>query len=122
MLETVRELGYSGIELGPPGYFGDDASEVAGTLAPYGLELVGAFAPLRIADEDGFRDDLAFLDRTIDVLAATGARGPVVLAADESESRLAAAGRPDAAREAGLPRDELRRAAERAERAARRVL
>ena len=122
MLETVRELGYGGIELGPPGYFGDDPGEVVGRLARYGLELVGAFAPLRIADEDGFRDDLTFLDRTIDILAAAGARGPVVLAAAENEARLAAAGRPDAAREAALPRDEFRRAAERVERAARRAL
>ena len=74
-------LGYAGIELGPPGYFGDDAESVVAALEPYGLALVGAFAPLRIADEDGFRDDLAFLDRTIEILAATGSRGPVVLAA-----------------------------------------
>ena len=100
MLDTVRGLGYRGIELGPPGYFGEDPLEVAERLAAYGLELVGAFAPLRIADDDGFRDDLAFLDATIAMLAAAGARGPVVLAADENEARLAAAGRPDAAREA----------------------
>ena len=118
----MSELGYRGIELGPPGFFGDDSGEVAGRLARHRLELVGAFAPLRIADEDGFHDDLAFLDRTIDILAAAGARGPVVLAADENETRLAAAGRPDAVREAALPRDEFRRTAERVERAARRAL
>jgi inosose dehydratase len=122
MLDTVRGLGYRGIELGPPGYFGEDPLEVAERLAGYGLELVGAFAPLRIADDDGFRDDLAFLDATIAMLAAAGARGPVVLAADENEARLAAAGRPDAAREAALPPDEFRRAAERVEVAARRAL
>jgi inosose dehydratase len=122
MLETVRGLGYGGIELGPPGYFGDSPEEVAARLARYGLELVGAFAPLRIADEDGFRDDLAFLDQTTATLAATGARGPVVLAGDENGTRLAAAGRPDAAREAALPPDEFRRAAGRVERAARRAV
>jgi inosose dehydratase len=122
MLETVRGLGYTGIELGPPGYFGDDPRDVAARLARYGLELAGAFAPLRIADEDGFRDDLAFLDQIIATLAAAGARGPVVLAGDENEARLATAGRPDAAREAALRPDELRRAAERVERAACRAL
>jgi inosose dehydratase len=122
MLETVRSLGYSGIELGPPGYLGDSPGEVLGALEPYGLDLVGAFAPLRIADEDGFRDDLAFLDRTIDILAAAGSRGPVVLAADENETRLAVAGRPEATRDATLPDDEFRRAAERVEAAARRAL
>jgi inosose dehydratase len=122
MLEAVRDLGYSGIELGPPGYLGDDPASVRRTLQAYGLELVGAFAPLRIADEDGFRDDLAFLDSTIEILAETGARGPVVLAADENELRLAAAGRPDAQQATALRGDDFRRAAERVELAARRAL
>ena len=78
MLKTVRELGYTGIELGPPGYLGDGPDAVLATLEPYGLELVGAFAPIRIADEEGFREDLEFVERTVAVLAATGARGPIV--------------------------------------------
>lgn len=122
MLETVRELGYTGIELGPPGYFGDDAATVARTLQPYGLELVGAFAPLQIADEDGFRTDLAFLDRTIDILAETGAHGPVVLAGDENDIRLASAGKPDEVRATSLNRNAFLRAAERIQQAAQRAL
>jgi inosose dehydratase len=122
MLETVRSLGYTGIELGPPGYFGDDAATVLRRLEPYGLELVGAFAPLRIADEDGFREDFAFLDRTIDILAATGGRGPVVLAGDENDIRLGAAGKPDAVRATSLAGDAFLRAAERIQRAAQRAL
>jgi inosose dehydratase len=118
MLEAVRGLGYTGIELGPPGYFGADAATVAATLEPYGLGLAGAFAPLRIGDAEGFEEDLAFLDRTVETLAATGAHGPVVLAADENEIRLAAAGRPEATRETALKDDDFLRAAERVERAA----
>jgi inosose dehydratase len=122
MLEAVRGLEYTGIELGPPGYFGDDAEAVGRTLEPYGLELVGAFAPLRIADDDGFRDDLAFLDRTIDILAATGAHGPVVLAGDENDIRLEAAGKPEEVRATSLDRDAFLRAAERIQQAAQRAL
>ena len=121
VLETVRALGYSGIELGPPGYFGDDPEAVGKLLRSYGLELVGAFSPLRIDDEEGFRDDLAFLDRTIEILAATGARGPVVLAGAENEVRLAAAGRPERTHATSLRGDDFRRAAERIERAADRA-
>jgi inosose dehydratase len=121
MLETVRELGYTGIELGPPGYFGSDAPSVAALLDEYGLALVGAFAPIRIASEEGFRDDLRFLDDTIAILAATGAVGPVVLAADENETRLAVAGRPEARAATSLRGDELERAAERVQRAAERA-
>ena len=122
MLETVRELGYTGIELGPPGYFGDSPEEVLQTLEPYGLALVGAFAPLRIADEDGFLADLGFLDRTISILAAAGSEGPVVLAGDENEVRLRVAGRPDASRETSLRADDLKHAAARVQAAAQRAL
>jgi inosose dehydratase len=118
MLDAVAALGYTGIELGPPGYFGSDAEAVAAVLEPFGLELVGAFAPLRIGDAEGFEEDLDFLVRTVEILAATGARGPVVLAGDENDVRLAAAGRPEATRETSLKGDDLLRAAERVERAA----
>ena len=121
MLETVRDLGYTGIELGPPGYFGGDARSVSALLGEYGLALVGAFAPVRIASEDGFQDDLAFLDSTIDILAATGAVGPVVLAADENDIRLAVAGRPDARSATSLQGDDLKRAAERIQQASDRA-
>ena len=97
MLKTVHELGYTGIELGPPGYSRRRTRRASlRTLEPYGLELVGAFAPLRIADEEGFREDLAFLDRTIAILAATGARGPSCSPATRTRSVSRAAGRPDA--------------------------
>src|SRR5262245_4400226 len=122
MLAAVRGLGYSGIELGPPGYLGDGPDAVATALAPYGLALAGAFAPLRIADADGFADDLAFLDATVEILAGNGATGPLVIAADENDVRLAVAGRPEARSATALSPDELRRAAERVELAARRAL
>jgi inosose dehydratase len=121
MLARVRELGYTGIELGPPGYFGDEPEKVGELLGSYGLELVGAFSPLRIEEADGFREDLAFLDRTIEILAATGARGPVVLAGAENDVRLAAAGRPERTHATGLKGDDFKRAAERVERAADRA-
>jgi inosose dehydratase len=117
MLETVRALGYAGIELGPPGYFGSDAASVSALLGEYGLALVGAFAPLQIASEDGFQAGLPFLESTIEILAATGSAGPVVLAADENEIRLAVAGRPEARSATSLRGDDLKRAAERVQQA-----
>ena len=115
------DLGYTGIELGPPGYFGTTPDSVSALLGEYGLALVGAFAPIRIASERGFADDLAFLDQTIAILAATGAAGPVVLAADENETRLAVAGRPEARAATSLQGDDLKRAAERVQHAAERA-
>jgi inosose dehydratase len=115
LLETVRGLGYAGIELGPPGYL--DAE----SLAANGLELVGGFAPLHLADEEAYRADIPlWLDPIVDVLAATGARGPVVLADAETPERLATAGRPDEQRQTALPPDALARALERVNEAAER--
>jgi inosose dehydratase len=122
MLASVRALGYEGIELGPPGYLGVTPEAVSAALEPHGLELAGAFAPLRIADEDGFAADLAFLDATVEILAGNGSTGPLVLAADENDVRLAVAGRPESRAATTLSSDDMRRAAERVELAARRAL
>lgn len=78
LLETMRRLGYAATELGPPGYFSPQL------LERHEVALVGGFAPLRFEDEAGFREDVeAWLEPVIDVLAATGALGPVVLAGGE---------------------------------------
>ncbi len=114
MLEAVEALGYAGIELGPPGYFGGDGEAVGAALAPYGLELAGGFVPLHLADERAYRDDRSiWLDPIVDILAATGARGPVVLADAETEERLAAAGQPAEQARTALAPDAFARALER---------
>jgi inosose dehydratase len=81
LLDTVRGLGYEAIELGPPGYLTPAA------LESRGLALVGGFAPLRFEDPAGFAEDVGlWLDPIIEVLVATGGRGPVVLAGAENGS------------------------------------
>jgi inosose dehydratase len=81
LLETFAGLGYTATELGPPGYFSPEL------LERHGFALVGGFAPLSFWDEGRFRADLAiWLDPIVEVLAATGARGPVVLAGAEVEA------------------------------------
>jgi inosose dehydratase len=83
LLETMRGLGYEATELGPPGYFTPALHE------QHGLALVGGFAPLRFEDETGYAADVAeWLDPVIEILRATGARGPVVLAGAENDASL----------------------------------
>jgi inosose dehydratase len=121
MLETVSALGYAGIELGPPGYLGAGGEEVAAALAPFGLELVGGFAPLHFAAEADFAADVpVWLDPVVDVVVATGGRGPVVLADAETDVRVAAAGRPAEQLRTALGRDEFERLVERVNRAVER--
>jgi inosose dehydratase len=103
LLRAVAGLGFTGIELGPPGYLDGRA------VAASGLELVGGFVPLHLDDEEAFAADLVeWLDPVAATLVETGGHGPVVLA--------------DAGRSPGatLEGDRLARALERVARAAER--
>jgi inosose dehydratase len=112
LLETVTAMGYRALETGPPGYLASDGASAAELIEPFDVELVATFLPLRLDDEDAFCEDLGELDRTTDVLAATG--GGIVLLADaERQERVVIGNRLD-----GLSPEQLDRAAERLERAA----
>jgi inosose dehydratase len=117
LLETVTAMGYRAMETGPPGYLARDGADAVELIAPFNVELVATFLPLRLDDEDAFRSDLADLERTTDVLAATG--GGIVLLADaERPERAAIAGRPDELARDGFSPEQFDAAAERLERAA----
>jgi len=79
-LETIVDMGYTATETGPPGYFAPNGAEAVERAGRYGVELVATFLPLRLDEEEGFADDLTALDRTVEVLEATG--GGIVLLAD----------------------------------------
>ena len=119
LLESVRSLGFAAIELGPPGYFGAGGAAVRARLDPFGLELVGAFVPLRLTDVEGFRSDLDELARTLEILGEYPAA--VALLADAgTPERFAAAGRPDELGRTALRGPGLDAAAGRLEQAAER--
>ena len=115
-LDTIVAMGYTATETGPPGYFAPSAAEAAERAGRAGVELIATFLPLRLDDPAGFEEDLAALDRTVEVLEATG--GGVVLLADmETPDRARAAGSEERRRETGWNDDVLDRAAERLQRA-----
>jgi inosose dehydratase len=120
MLDAVQELGYTGIELGPIGYFGDTPEAVRDLLAGRGLELAGAFVELHLADEPGFEADLPLLEQTLAILAQAG--GPLVLADAGSPERRSASGRPEELRRTTLDPDAFAAAMERLRRATARSL
>jgi inosose dehydratase len=114
LLETVTAMGYRALETGPPGYIAADGAAAAELIAQFDVEFVATFLPLRLDDEDAFREDLRALDRTTAVLAATG--GGIVLLADaERPERAAIAGRPGELARDGFSPQQLDRAAERLE-------
>ena len=100
LLETVTEMGYRALESGPPGYLAPNGAAAVELIRPYGVEIVATFLPLRLDDPDGFAEDLASLDHTAEVLAATG-DGLVILADQERPERAQASGQPDRLRATG---------------------
>src|SRR5581483_11466217 len=116
-LETIVDMGYSATETGPPGYFAPDRPAASGRARRYGVERIATFLPLRLDDSGGFEDDLGALDRTVEVLEATG--GGIVLLADmETPDRARAAGSEERRRATAWDADTVDRAAERLQRAA----
>ena len=115
-LDTIVDMGYTATETGPPGYFAPSAAEAADRARAAGVKLIATFLPLRLDDPEGFEEDLAALDRTVEVLEATG--GGVVLLADmETPDRARAAGSEERRRETGWDDETTDRAAERLQRA-----
>lgn len=115
-LETIVDMGYTATETGPPGYFAPSGAEAAERAGRFGVELVATFLPLRLDDEAGFAEDLGALDRTVEVLEATG--GGVVLLADmETPDRARAAGNEERRRASAWDGETVGRAAERLQRA-----
>lgn len=116
-LETIVDMGYTATETGPPGYFAPDALAAAERAGRYGVELIATFLPLRLDDPAGFEEDLSALDRTVEVLEATG--GGIVLLADmETPERARAAGSEERRRASAWDADTVERAAERLQSAA----
>jgi len=78
VLGQMQALGLTATEFGPDGFLPDDPAEKAAFLQSYGLQAVGGFLPVVLADPD--HDPLAEVDTFIDACRAAGA-GVVVLAA-----------------------------------------
>ena len=124
VLDAMREAGYEGTELGPPGYFGDGTA-VAMALEERQLELVGSFLPLRMSRRDHVQEDFALLEQALDILdRATPARTrpPVVLISDafSEPDRVAGAGRIEQLPETWLGEERFDLLADNAHRAAER--
>jgi inosose dehydratase len=109
VLDEIAAAGFTGTELGPPGYLPDDPAALRAALHARALQLVGAFCPLPLSAPDGGRgalDEAVALART---LAEAGCH--TLVAADAGdERRRAIAGRVTTAD--GLPPEHWQHAAD----------
>jgi inosose dehydratase len=93
LLEVAKSMGYGAVESGPPGYLAPNGEAAVELVGPFEVEIVATFLPLRLDDPDAFAEDLALLDQTTEVLAATG-DGLVILADAERPERARVSGQP----------------------------
>lgn len=87
LLAAMAAAGYTGSELGPPGFFGTP-EQTARAFADHGLTAIGAYVPLHLSESDEvMRADLEGMRRTLDELAAAGG-SPLAILADEGDPGL----------------------------------
>lgn len=99
VLDEMAALGYAGTELGPWGYLPRDPGTLQRELRVRGLELAGAFCPVRLHDPERNDEQLHYALETSRLLAELGA--PVLVlaeAGDPSRARIAGRVAPEDAR------------------------
>jgi len=72
VLGEIGGAGYSGTDLGPPGYLGE-GDVLRERLDANELEIVGGFVPVRFSEPEHWDEDLHGLRHTLDLFAAAGA-------------------------------------------------
>lgn len=88
MLDEMRDAGYAGTELGPPGFFGDVVS-TRQALHARGLTAVGAYVPLHTQDTGTVIErDVARYQVTLEELAASNSEAIVILADEGNDALL----------------------------------
>lgn len=75
LLGSVGELGYTGIDLGPPGWLGDGVL-LRARLDAAGLDLAGGWVDLPFYDDYAYREHLPDLDRALELFVAGRGQDP----------------------------------------------
>ena len=103
LLAEIAAAGFEGTELGPPGYLGE-GDELRERLERYGVELTGGWNRIRFSEPEHRDEDLAALERGLDLFDAAGAGKGArpVLGDGGSDARRANPGRGADDRSLGL--------------------
>lgn len=96
VLREMSEAGYAGTELGDWGFMPTDPAKLRAALDRRGLELVGAFVPVALANPEAHSAGVAVGLKTARLMADAGFPDAKIVLADDNgtvESRVRAAGR-----------------------------
>lgn len=86
VLDEIQETGYTGTELGDWGFLPTEPEELKRQLQSRGLELVGAFVPVALADRDTHKVGETTALRTAHLLAEVGGENALIILADKNGS------------------------------------
>jgi inosose dehydratase len=96
VLDAVAAAGYTGIDLGPPGYLGAE-SELPGRLRSRELFLAGGYHAMPFADSSAMDEAMLGLNRLLDIFDRVALDAPLAprptLADSGSEARRSSPGR-----------------------------
>lgn len=102
VVAAMAAAGYRATELGPPGYLGR-GDDLRRRLARAGLDLAGGFIPVRFSEPEHWDEDLAAMERTLDLFEAAGGEDAHAILSDaDSPERVANPGRAAEDRALGL--------------------
>lgn len=96
VLDEMVETGYTGTELGDWGFMPSDPEELKKVLVKMGLELLGAFVPVALADRAAHEAGTRLALKTAGLMYEAGFREAFIVLADENgsvEERTRHAGR-----------------------------
>lgn len=105
IVDAIADLGYLGMELGPPGFLGDGRA-VLERLRRRGLELIGSFLPMHFSRQDQFDAERDWLVNSLRIIReASGLEHPFAILSDgfDEPERMQFAGRIQEHPEAWLP-------------------
>jgi inosose dehydratase len=84
MLEEMSAAGYAGTELGDWGFLPTDPAALSLAVSQHGLNLIGAFVPVRLADPAALDAGIATAVRAATLLAAAEGEDAFVVLSDDN--------------------------------------
>ncbi len=86
VLDEIRETGYAGTELGDWGFMPTDPGRLRDEVAERGLQLIGAFVPVALANSTTHDDGVATAVRIARLMRDAGAREAFMVLSDDNAS------------------------------------
>lgn len=96
VLSEMHETGYAGTELGDWGFMPSNPNELSSVLNDKNLQLLGAFVPVALANEEAHKGGILLALETAELMFNAGYKNAFIVLADENgsvEERTKNAGR-----------------------------